>query len=86
MLLIYQEEEVKRKHIIFVKSKPTFLDREKKALGELKVIEIILNAMNKHINDVCVCEKGCGALSNITKNGKHQFKYSLIVRAITNNS
>ena len=38
---------------------------------EAGAIEVIVNAMNAHINNGDICENGCGALMSITyKNGK----------------
>ena len=38
--------------------------------GEGGVIEVILDAMKTHSKNAGVCEQGCGALRNITMNGK----------------
>ena len=34
-------------------------------------IEAVVKAINTHINNAGVCERGCGALSNMTFNGKN---------------
>ena len=46
-------------------------DNEVKA-GECGAIEVILNAMDAHMNITGVCEYGCMALCIITVNGKQQ--------------
>lgn len=38
--------------------------------GQLGAIEVILNVMKMHIDNVGVCEKGCVGLWNIMSNGK----------------
>ena len=48
---------------------PTTADNQVKA-GECGAIEVIVNAMKAHMNITDVCEQGCGALCNITVNGK----------------
>lgn len=45
-------------------------DNKAKA-GEFGAIETILNTMRVHINDAGICVNGCGALMNITMNGKY---------------
>lgn len=34
---------------------------------QYSVIEVTLNVMKEHINDLDICEQGCDALMNITK-------------------
>ena len=34
-------------------------------------IEVVVKAMNTHINNADVCENGCRALCNIILNGKY---------------
>ena len=34
-------------------------------------IEAVVKAINTHINNAGVCEQGCGALMNMTANGKN---------------
>lgn len=42
--------------------------------GRFETIDIIKYAMNEHLDDAKVCEKGCWALRNITlKNGIFTF-------------
>ena len=36
-------------------------------------IEAAVKAINTHINNAGVCEKGCGALINMTVNGKNNW-------------
>ena len=36
-------------------------------------IEAVVKAINTHINNADVCEKGCGALNNMTLNGKNTY-------------
>ena len=38
--------------------------------GKEGAIEVIVKAMNTHTKDVDMCKYGCGALANITLNGK----------------
>ena len=45
-------------------------DNQMRAGKEGGAIEVILNVMRTHINNAEVCEAGCGALYNITSNGK----------------
>ena len=40
--------------------------------GAVGGIEAVVKAINTHINNVGVCEQGCGALWNMTVNGKKQ--------------
>ena len=38
--------------------------------GTAGAIEIVVKAINTHIDDANVCEEGCGALRNMALNGK----------------
>lgn len=42
-------------------------------IGESGVIKTIIDATNMNINDVNVCEYGCGALLNITSNNGKKY-------------
>ena len=43
--------------------------------GAARGIDAVVKAINTHIDNVDVCEKGCGALSNMTfNNGKNAVK------------
>lgn len=42
--------------------------------GQFGAIEVILDAIKIHVSNADVCEKGCGALWNITVNGKLPLK------------
>ena len=42
----------------------------KEAAGEAGAIEAVVKAINTHIDNADVCENGCGALKNMTVNGK----------------
>ena len=46
-------------------------DNQVKA-GRAGAIDVIVSAMKTHNNNAGVCEAGCGALWNITLNGKSQ--------------
>ena len=46
-------------------------DNQVKA-GGAGAIDAIVSAMKTHSNNAGVCEKGCGALNNITENGTLQ--------------
>ena len=39
--------------------------------GAVGGIEAVVKAINTHINNADVCERGCGALWNMTVNGKN---------------
>ena len=40
-------------------------------------IEAVVKVINTHVNNVDVCEKGCGALKNMTwDNGKRLIKHN----------
>ena len=45
-------------------------DENAAAAGEAGGIEVVVKAMNTHINNANVCENGCGALWNMAANGK----------------
>lgn len=47
--------------------------------GKFGAIEVILDAIKIHINNADVCEEGCGALWNITVNGKLPAKGQMLV-------
>ena len=48
--------------------------------GREGAIEVIIEAMNKYINDAGICECGCGALWGIIENnGKKQIKQTIIL-------
>ena len=43
--------------------------------GTARGVEAVVKAINTHINNADVCEKGCAALMNMTKdNGKRLIK------------
>ena len=48
----------------------TITDNNEAKAGECGVVETIVSAMKTHMNNADVCEYGCGALWNITVNGK----------------
>ena len=43
-------------------------------VGAAGGIEAVVKAINTHINNAGVCENGCGALLNMTINGKNTDK------------
>ena len=45
-------------------------DENEVKAGEAGGIEAVVKAITTHIGNVCVCENGCGALWNMTTNGK----------------
>lgn len=47
-----------------------YIEKNQGKAGEAGAIEVILNAMEIHINNAKVCEYGCEALWNITLDGK----------------
>ena len=44
------------------------LDDNSVTAGKCGAIEAVVSAMKTHLNNAGVCEKGCGALINITAN------------------
>ena len=42
--------------------------------GAAGAIEAVVKAINTHIDNVDVCEKGCDALMWMTANGKNKYK------------
>ena len=53
-----------------ISTNPT-TDGNKVKAGECGAIEMILNVMKTNKTSTGVCKYGCGALCNITFNGKH---------------
>ena len=49
-----------------------FTDDNEVMAGRAGAIDVIVSAMKTHSNNAGVCEAGCGALKNITVNGKSQ--------------
>ena len=54
-----------------ISTNTTTADNQAEA-GGCGAIGAIMSAMKAHMNNAGVCENGCGALWNITFNGKHQ--------------
>lgn len=56
---------------IFIKKKKiTTTDDNKIKAGKSGAIDVILSTLKTHITNPDVCSNGCGALWNITYNGK----------------
>lgn len=49
--------------------------------GTSGAIDVILSSIKTHIDNPAICKQGCGALWNITTNGKNQIHSRIILAA-----
>lgn len=57
-------------NVAFLNNRLKFIDDNKARAGKAGAIDVILEVMKKHMNNWNVCYSGCGAIKNITANGK----------------